>query len=129
MHSMVDDGFWANMGPGNCPSNKSVPAFLAPEKVLSKDTTAKQLAREFVTEHERLVVESFKKCGYSKDWVVGNCHRVEVFTHRMRDNDRLRSIYKVDGTPLFSITDEVKCDFENFKMYAEHTVEFYNQED
>ena len=97
---------------------------------LSKDTIAKQLARDFSTEYERLVVKSFEKCGYSKDWVAANCHRVEGFTHFVYGPaDRRRTIYKVDGIPLFGITDEVKFDFENGKMDVAHTVEFYDGED
>lgn len=113
MHSMKDD--WANMGPGVCigklnvKSDRPMPAF--PENLRMNNPIRSingELIKGVQTEHERLVVDAFWFYGYTKDWVVGNIHRVSARTFPMSLDYTTKTIYSVDKLDLFAIIDAVE---------------------
>ena len=111
MHSMKDD--WGNMGPGNCPFDTS--------------TAIQQDITNLITKHDQLVIDSFKACGYSTDWITANCHRVRCKTYPMSPSNITRYTYSLDGRDLFSLVDKLVLNFEKFEARIETFVEFHNQ--
>lgn len=119
MHSTVDDGFWANMGSG-CPNTSKwgsikkpydTPSPVAFPNPLNMRSPIREITGQMIsgiqTEHERLVIDAFFAYGYTKDWIVGNVHRVMVTTFPMTSDHVVKTVYAVDQRNLFAIFDKV----------------------
>lgn len=119
MHSMVDDGFWANMGPGNCPKEtskfvlkgglpKNNSTFLEQMTVMSSiQGISLKFLKDINTEHERLVLSGFFTYGYSSDWVTANLHRVRAKVLPTKDY-MSKTVYSVDQQDLFAVVDKIE---------------------
>lgn len=138
MHSMKDD--WANMGPGNCPRDdkwKSVKKpYDAPtlREMIEMRNPIREITGQMIssiqTEHERLVVDAFFVYGYTKDWVVGNVHRVQARTFPMTRDYVVKTIYSIDRHDLFAIIDKISfevCPFDELKANISTHVEYIDR--
>ena len=63
------------------------------------DLLIENKVKEMRNTWDNLVFETFKRYGYSKEWLMANSHRVERITNRNESVD----IFTVDYEPLFKI--------------------------
>lgn len=139
MHSMKNDwGEYASEGGCPCslskfssmkkPYDSPIPAF--PE-LLNMRSPIREITRQMIseiqTEHERLVIDAFFVYGYTKDWVVGNIHRVMATTFPMTNDHVVKTVYAVDQRNLFAIYDKVEylvCPGDELKANITTSVEY-----
>ena len=120
IHSMKN--YWGEYASeGGCPCSLSKfssmkkpydspsPAFPEPLNMRSpiREITG-QMISGIQTEHERLVIDAFAAYGYTKDWIVGNVHRVRARTLPMTLDCVVKTVYSVDRCDLFVISDKVE---------------------
>ena len=85
------------------------PSFREPLNITSPiENITQQITSEMQAEHERLVVEAFSAYGYTKDWVIGNIHRVHIRTFPITIDCIVKTVYGVDQRNLFAVLNKVE---------------------
>ena len=87
----------------------------------SLDTVMAEIAREVAKHKDEIIFDAFEKCGYSREWIYDgkNFNRIHVYGN---EADRSKTIWSVDGVPLFELIEKIKWD--SLIMKPEITVRF-----